>query len=286
MTTQTNTHTAGDVAADLVTTCPHCGRPILTLTGYIVQADANDPRQNTTRGLKMHCDCRAAKRLQAEENAVFDAVRRSKAERTRAAIAKRRFANSGMPENWSDRGMHAWQVSDRSQQNALAVAQSTIDACRNGKRPASLYIAGDIGAGKTFLASCIAVDLTKIGVRVIWRNVSDVLREIRATYDRRDISEQDVIDSFVAPDILILDDLGKERPTEWAIEQLFSIFNARYDRNRPIIVTTNYGGAELARRLTPAKQNNADVDDTTAQAIVDRLRGTSTVVVLQGDSRR
>lgn len=281
MTTQPP-YTAEDVAARLFAYCPHCGQKILTLTGYIVQADDADPRQSLTNGLKMTCDCRAAQREQADQNAHFDAVKRSRADRARVAIAKRRFEHSGMPENWTTRGLHAWNAATHAQINALEAARLFC------QRPtaSSLFIAGDIGAGKTYLASCIAVDLTRQGVRVLWRNVSDVLREIRSAYDRKDISEQKIVDSFIAPDVLILDDLGKERPTEWAIEQLFSIINARYDRNKPVIVTTNYGGHELARRLTPTKQANGDTDDTTAQAIVDRLRGTSSVIILKGPSQR
>lgn len=278
-----------DTLSQLVTKCPHCGKKILTLAGYIVQGDYTDSRQNVTRGLKLACDCRAAQREQEENNALFDVVKRSKEKQKAESAFERRFAASGMPENWKTRGLHLWQTKTPDQQAALDEAKTfLLEKLDRGwvKSSKSLYIAGDIGTGKTFLASCLAVDLVRHGGRVLWRNVSDVLREIRASFNQRDISEQDIIDRFISPSVLFLDDLGKERPTEWAIEQLFAILNARYDRDLPVVITTNYGGAELARRLTPAKQANGDADDTTAQAIVDRLRGTSNVVILQGGSRR
>ena len=84
----------------------------------------------------------------------------------------------------------------------------------------------------------------------------------------------------------MLDDLGKESPTEWAVEQLFSIINGRYDEGKPLIVTTNYGSEDLVKRLTPRPDANGYADDTTARAIVDRLRGVAKCVKLQGKSKR
>jgi DNA replication protein DnaC len=112
--------------------------------------------------------------------------------------------------------------------------------------------------------------------------VADVLRAIRSCFDKKGQTEDEVIQSFISPQVLVLDDLGKERPTEWALEQLFAVINARYDACKPLIVTTNYGGTDLVRRLTP----KGETDDTTARAIVDRLRETSIVIKLEGKSWR
>jgi hypothetical protein len=71
-----------------------------------------------------------------------------------------------------------------------------------------------------------------------------------------------------------------------AAEQLFALFNHRYDYNRPTIVTTNYSGADLVKRLTPRPDMQGYADDTTAQAIVDRLRGTAMAIILDGASKR
>jgi DNA replication protein DnaC len=112
--------------------------------------------------------------------------------------------------------------------------------------------------------------------------VGDVLRTIRSSFDQKNVTEEETIRQFTAPRVLVLDDLGKERPTEWAVEQLFSIINTRYDAKRPIIVTTNYGGQDLVQRLTPRGER----DDTTPRAIVDRLREMSSVIKLEGESMR
>ena len=49
--------------------------------------------------------------------------------------------------------------------------------------------------------------------------------------------------------MLIIDDLGKERPSEWTLEKLFTIINNRYENNLPVIITTNYNRDKLRERL-------------------------------------
>ncbi len=136
------------------------------------------------------------------------------------------------------------------------------------------------------LASCLALDLIRCGKSVLWSNVGDLLRSLRATFNAKDQNEEMIISRFAHASILVLDDLGKERPTEWAAEQLFAIFNRRYDYGKPTIVTTNYSGSDLIKRLTPKPDMTGYADDTTARAIVDRLRGTASTIILEGNSKR
>lgn len=271
----------------LVTTCPYCGKKVLTVVGMFVQMDPEDARYGLTEGLERLCDCDAAKRIAEDEKRAEEAKEREAEERKLAKRARALFEQSGMPARWlQERGLRYWVQDEPSQKRAYKAAVGFGAALIAKKQARSLYVVGDIGAGKTFLCSCLCTDLVRKGQRVCWRNMSEVLREIRASFDRKDIKEAEVIRSFVTPPVLVLDDLGKERPTEWAVEQLFAIINARYDEGKPVIVTTNYGSEDLARRLTPRPDVNGYADDTTAKAIVDRLRGMSECVILEGRSRR
>lgn len=267
----------------LYTTCPHCGKKILSMVGLFVSMDPTDERHAATIGLKRACDCDTAKHLAKEEKAQEEAKEREKTAKERIKAERTRFINAGMPENWQqERGLNRWTKDDASRQQAYDAAVCFGVGMSTRTAPRSLYIVGDIGAGKTFLCSCLCADLVRRKVRVLWRNVSDILREIRASFGKKENREQEVMASFMKPAVLVLDDLGKERPTEWAVEQLFAVLNARYDARKPVIVTTNYGGEELVKRLTPRGES----DDTTARAIVDRLRGTCKCVKLEGSSRR
>jgi len=277
---------ARTIPGELVTTCPHCGAKIRTTLGQFVATDPEDPRAAILCGLPDVCSCETAKRTAEEQNALKEAKEREKSKTVEMLRFKSRWEASGMPDAWLDRGLRRWERSEPSQEAAYDAAVTFGASILAGSWPRSLYVVGDIGAGKTYLSSCLCADLLRKGRRILWRNVSDVLREIRASYDRRDVQETEVIARFTKPPVLVLDDLGKERPTEWAMEQLFSIINARYDAGKPLIVTTNYGGKDLVKRLTPRPDSTGYADDTTARAIVDRLRGMSNLVVLAGASRR
>lgn len=267
----------------LTTKCPHCGGELLTLTGVLVALDMQDPRSDALQALDVACDCEQSKLAQEQEKRELDALKRQETAKLQAEALKARMHNSGLPEAWHDRGLAKWHHNSEprhyAREQAIAFGAELVLPC---KHPRSLFIAGDIGTGKTFLASCLSADLIRRKVQVRWCNVGDVLRTIRSSFDRKDVTEEDTIRQFTDPRVLVLDDLGKERPTEWALEQLFSIINTRYDAAKPIIVTTNYGGADLIKRLMP----KGETDDTTARAIVDRLREMCIVVKLEGESQR
>lgn len=268
----------------LTTLCPYCGKKLLTLYGATVLDDEADPRRADLLGLEMACICEAAMRALKQAEAELEASRRSREAKLREEKLRARLDASNMPPEWHQRGLAAWLRRTPNEQAAYDAAVAFGRRIKGGEHP-SLYIAGSIGTGKTMLASCLSVDLIRIGHTVLWSNVGDVLRALRSSFNTRE-NEEAVIARYTSPPILVLDDLGKERPTEWAAEQLFAIFNRRYERGRTTIVTTNYGGTDLVRRLTPRPDAAGYADDTTAQAIVDRMRGTSTLIVLEGESKR
>ena len=271
----------------LTTVCPFCGEKILTALGLFVSEDSNDPRYAATIGLKSVCECETAKRIAEEEKLAQDAKEREIQAEKEAKRTKRIFEASGMPAKWQEeRSLKRWRQDEPSQREAYAAAVEFGKALMQRQETESLYIVGDIGTGKTYLSSCLCADLMRKGKRIMWRNMSDILREIRACFNGKQTNEVETMQAFVNAPVLVLDDLGKERPTEWAAEQLFCIVNGRYDEGRATIITTNYGADELVRRLTPRPDANGYADDTTARAIVDRLRGVSKCVKLQGGSKR
>ena len=83
-------------------------------------------------------------------------------------------------------------------------------------------------------------------------------------------------------DLLIIDDLGKEKATEWTSQTIYSIINARYENERPIVITTNYTLKNLVDRMTPSGSQ----DSITAAAAVDRLFETCIEVPMLGPSWR
>lgn len=144
----------------------------------------------------------------------------------------------------------------------------------------NLYIYGKVGTGKTQMAcGIIRAYLQAKGSGALYVSSVRLLSELRAAYDST-ISELEVLDRYQHVRLLVLDDLGKESPTEWAVERLFQIIDSRYNEELPTIVTTNYSPGELIERLG----NRGDYE--TAAAIVSRLVQGSKKVTLGNQDRR
>ena len=99
-----------------------------------------------------------------------------------------------------------------------------------------LLIWGDVGTGKSFFAGCIANALLEKGVPVLMTNFSRILNTLTGMHfeDRNQF-----IDSLNRYSLLIIDDLGIERNSEFALEQVFNVIDSRYRSKKPLIVTTN-----------------------------------------------
>lgn len=114
------------------------------------------------------------------------------------------------------------------------------------KSSAGLLLWGNVGTGKSFIAGCIANALLDKGVPVIMTNFARLLNKLTDMYagDRNAY-----IDSFKRYPLMIIDDLGIERNSEFAREQVFSVIDSRYRSQLPMIVTTNLTLEELRETL-------------------------------------
>ena len=109
----------------------------------------------------------------------------------------------------------------------------------------SLLIIGGYGTGKTHLASAIANALLEDGVPALydtWAGHLQRLKDEFANGERRHLALMKKVD------VLILDDLGKDKLTEWNNEVLFEVINYRYEHRKPVVITTNATPRELEER--------------------------------------
>lgn len=106
------------------------------------------------------------------------------------------------------------------------------------KNNVGLLLYGNVGSGKTYIACSIAnAIITEYSYNVKMRNFAQILNDLQKggfTLDRNEYIEQ-----ITNPALLILDDFGIERNTEYALEQIYNVINARYLKARPTIITTN-----------------------------------------------
>jgi DNA replication protein DnaC len=123
-----------------------------------------------------------------------------------------------------------------------------IEANLEGGR--GLWIQGDVGTGKTTLAMLVSKAALDAGRSVAIYSLPRLLNLLRESMD----SESGMVsfmDRLTAVDLLHIDDLGAENQTDWVLEQLYSIVNARYEAERAIVATTNLMPDELSERLGP-----------------------------------
>lgn len=167
-------------------------------------------------------------------------------------------------------------TTDASNQNAVNWAKRTV------KNPeTSLFITGGAGTGKTFLAAIVAQELTKAGKSVLFVDTPNLLDNLRKTFNQKssdgDATLDEMMTALSAADVLILDDLGVENPTNWVAERVYLIINNRYNADKPVIVTSNFGYSGLMNRFS---------DEITGARIVSRLQQMCKLAEINGTDRR
>lgn len=178
------------------------------------------------------CKCRAAE-LIAEEEA------RKQLEQAKAISA---YRQAGFPES----DMQNWTFANDDGENtrimrAMKNYVKNFDSFKaSGK---GLLLHGGVGTGKTYAAACIVNALIDKGRPCLMTNFSRVLNTLWGM----DGNKQNYIDSLNRFDLLVLDDLGAERRSEYAQEQVFNVIDGRYRAKLPLIVTTNLSIEEIKK---------------------------------------
>ena len=147
-----------------------------------------------------------------------------------------------------------------------------------------LLLWGNVGTGKSYIAGCIANALLDKGVPVIMTNFARLLNKLTDMYSG---DRNAYIDSFKKYPLMIIDDLGMERDSEFAREQVFSVIDSRYRSQLPMIVTTNLSLEELKdttdlskariydrvmERCLPIKVNDQNIRELNQAAVLARAK--------------
>lgn len=118
-------------------------------------------------------------------------------------------------------------------------------------RRRNLIITGSYGSGKTSAAIGILSNLYfDYGVNVLFGTFAEMLDQIRAGFDKGAADSGDLtMFRLQGVPVLVVDDLGAEKPSEWVSERLYQIVNDRYQWQRPTIFTTNLDQKAIEQRV-------------------------------------
>lgn len=177
------------------------------------------------RKVRCVCKCITAKRREWED--------RKRAERR----------ESNRLDCFRGTNMAAWSFANDDGRNPditeimRKYAEQFPEYLRKGR---GMLLYGTVGTGKTFYSACVANAVIDAGYRAYMTNFATIADDLSGTWDK-----SEYIDNLMRYDLLIIDDLGAERKSEFMQEQVWKISDARYRSGLPLIVTTNLTAEEL-----------------------------------------
>ena len=136
-------------------------------------------------------------------------------------------------------------IDPKTGRSSRQVIEDALRICRNfvtsfGTDFQNLFLYGDVGVGKTFLSNCIAKELMDKEYSVLYFSASKFFSSLaKHAFDKQDVDAQNMFELIYNCDCLIIDDLGAERGTDFALERVHSLVDTRISANKPMIVTTN-----------------------------------------------
>jgi DNA replication protein DnaC len=164
----------------------------------------------------------------------------------RDKLGQNRLADANIPKRYLHCTFTNFSAYNASLERALEQARRVSDrfpaASDLREQGRGLLLDGQPGVGKTHLAVAVLKQVIQTsGARGLFYDTRDLLRVIRSTYDPSiRTTELDILRPVMTADLLVLDDLGAEKTSEWVEETLNLIVNTRYNERRLTIFTSNY----------------------------------------------
>jgi DNA replication protein DnaC len=158
----------------------------------------------------------------------------------RDSVGRERLEEARIPKRYLHCTLENFTAYNESLVRSVAAARQVADLFPETKK--GLFLEGQPGVGKTHLAVAILKQVIQTaGARGLFYDTRDLLRVIRSTYDQSiRTTELEILRPVMQAELLVLDDLGAEKTSEWVDETMNLIVNTRYNEHRLTIFTSNY----------------------------------------------
>jgi DNA replication protein DnaC len=210
----------------------------------------------------------------------------------------RMIARTNIPKRYEhcslDSFESAFPSATRSLTAAHLSARKFVEAYPLETRGTGLLLTGSIGVGKTHLAVGILQALVaERGATGLFYDYRELLKQVQNSYNRQvQATELEVLAPVFDAEVLVLDELGASKPTDWVWDTVAHILNTRYNDRRTTIITTNYanagplgsmlelGSGPLAQARAAAREET--LGDRIGERMRSRLQEMCVVVEMQG----
>ncbi|MGB7267760.1 MAG: ATP-binding protein [Terracidiphilus sp.] len=191
----------------------------------------------------------------------------------------RRLKAAHIPARYRDCTLDTFEIyheADRSLAEALLTARRFVEEYPASTAGKGLMFTGPMGVGKTHLAVGVLQRFVREhGVKGLFCDYRELLKSIQNSYNPEvKTTELELLKPVFAAEVLVLDDLGAQKPNEWVWDTVALILNTRYNDRQTTIITTNYAdlptGAGARFDRNGAKP--AVLEDTLGDRIGDRMR--------------
>jgi len=181
-----------------------------------------------------------------------------------AARLERLLAEARIPKRYEHCDLDSYKPNDESQRRAKIYVQRFLE--KYPRIDVGLLFLGMCGVGKTHLAVALLKQVVvEKGDRGLFYDFRDLLREIQASWNSiSQTSELEVLRPVLESKVLVLDELGANKPTEWVRDTIAHIINCRYNDKKLTIFTSNYLD-------TPARQGEETLTDRIGVRLRSRL---------------
>jgi len=194
-----------------------------------------------------------------------------------AARSGHRVAAARIPKRYEHCTLDSYETvfrgADASMRQAHLTARRFVEAYPVETDGKGLLITGNIGVGKTHLAVGLLLALVEEkGAQALFYDYRELLKQIQHSYNAQvNSTELDVLKPVFEAEVLVLDELGAQKPTDWVWDTVALILNTRYNDKRTTIITTNYPDLPAGGVGLSATQR-ATREETLGDRIGERMR--------------